>query len=205
MIGILNYGVGNLKAFANIFKNLGFEHKIIEKGDDILSVDKLILPGVGSFDSVMNKLEQANVLEHLSKFALIEKRPLLGVCVGMQILANSSEEGKKKGLGWIKGNVKRFDFSQLSEKPMIPQIGWNEIEVVNKETDLLKNLGVNPHFYFLHSYYFECEDKQDIMASANYGLEFCSAVKRENVYGTQFHPEKSHHNGVQLLKNFALL
>ncbi|MCZ8157095.1 MAG: imidazole glycerol phosphate synthase subunit HisH [Leptospira sp.] len=205
MIGILNYGVGNLKAFANIFKNLGFEHKIIEKGDDILSVDKLILPGVGSFDSVMNKLEQANVLEHLSKFALIEKRPLLGVCVGMQILANSSEEGKKKGLGWIKGNVKRFDFSQLSEKPMIPQIGWNEIEVVNKETDLLKNLGVNPHFYFLHSYYFECEDKKDIMASANYGLEFCSAVKRENVYGTQFHPEKSHHNGVQLLKNFALL
>ncbi len=205
MIGILNYGVGNLKAFANIFKNLGFEHKIIEKGDDILSVDKLILPGVGSFDSVMNKLEQANVLEHLSKFALIEKRPLLGVCVGMQILANSSEEGKKKGLGWIKGNVKRFDFSQLSEKPMIPQIGWNEIEVVNQETDLLKNLGVNPHFYFLHSYYFECEDKKDIMASANYGIEFCSAVNRQNIYGTQFHPEKSHHNGVQLLKNFALL
>ncbi len=205
MIGILNYGVGNLKAFANIFKSLGFDHKIIESGEEILNVNKLILPGVGSFDSVMDKLEKANVFQQLSQFALVEKRPLLGVCVGMQILANSSEEGKKKGLGWINGNVKKFNFTNLSEKPMIPQIGWNEINIVKRETSLLKSLGVNPHFYFLHSYYFECEDKKDIMATADYGYEFCSAVNRENIYGTQFHPEKSHHNGVQLLKNFALL
>lgn len=205
MIGILNYGVGNLKAFANIFKSLGFEHKIIQTADEILKVEKLILPGVGSFDSVMEKLEQANVLDQLSKFALIEKRPILGVCVGMQILAEASEEGKKKGLGWIDGQVKKFNFTNLAEKQMIPQIGWNEVLIKNQNSDLLKNLDVNPHFYFLHSYYFECNDSENIIAATDYGFEFCSAVNKGNIFGTQFHPEKSHHNGVQLLKNFALI
>lgn len=205
MIGILNYGVGNLKAFANIFKSLGFEHKIIENAEDILKVEKLILPGVGSFDSVMEKLEHANVLDQMSKFALIEKRPVLGVCVGMQILAESSEEGKKKGLGWINGQVKKLHFKNLSEKPMVPQIGWNEVLIKDPKSDLLINLDTNPHFYFLHSYYFECNDTKNIIAATDYGIEFTSAVNKGNIFGTQFHPEKSHHNGVQLLKNFALI
>lgn len=205
MIGILNYGVGNLKAFSNIFKSLGFEHKIIDVAEDILKVEKLILPGVGSFDSVMEKLEHANVLDQLSKFALIEKRPVLGVCVGMQILAESSEEGKKKGLGWINGKVKKFNFTNLLEKPMVPQIGWNEVLIKDPKSGLLNNLDIKPHFYFLHSYYFECNDPMNIIAVTDYGIEFCSAVNQGNIFGTQFHPEKSHHNGVQLLKNFALI
>ncbi|MBL0954449.1 MAG: imidazole glycerol phosphate synthase subunit HisH [Leptospira sp.] len=205
MIGILNYGVGNIKAFSNILKSLGFDFKVIESGEEILNVDKLILPGVGSFDSVMEKLEHAKVMEELSSFALIEKRPILGVCVGMQILADSSEEGQKKGLGWIKGKVKKFNFSSLETKPMIPQIGWNEVLIRKQDCNLLKNLDTNPHFYFLHSYYFECENQTNVIAATDYGFEFCSAVNHENIYGTQFHPEKSHHNGIQLLKNFATL
>lgn len=205
MIGILNYGVGNIKAFSNILKSLGFDFKVIESGEEILNVDKLILPGVGSFDSVMEKLEHANVMDELYRFALKEKRPILGVCVGMQILADSSEEGQKRGLGWIKGKVKKFNFSSLETKPMIPQIGWNEVLIKKQNCNLLKNLDTNPHFYFLHSYYFECEDQANVIAATDYGFEFCSAVNHENIYGTQFHPEKSHHNGIQLLKNFATL
>jgi len=205
MIGILNYGVGNIKAFSNILKSLGFDFKVIESGEAILAVDKLILPGVGSFDSVMEKLEHANVMEELSSFALNKKRPVLGVCVGMQILADSSEEGQKKGLGWIKGKVNKFNFSNLKTKPMVPQIGWNEVLIKNQNCNLLKNLETNPHFYFLHSYYFECEKQLNAIAVTDYGFEFCSAVNHENIYGTQFHPEKSHQNGIQLLKNFATL
>ncbi|TGK48574.1 imidazole glycerol phosphate synthase subunit HisH [Leptospira bouyouniensis] len=205
MIGILNYGVGNIKAFSNILKSLGFDFKVIESGEEILSVDRLILPGVGSFDSVMEKLEHANVMDELSSFALKEKRPILGVCVGMQILADSSEEGQKRGLGWIKGKVKKFNFLNLETKPMIPQIGWNEVLIKKQNCNLLKNLDTNPHFYFLHSYYFECENQANVIAATDYGFEFCSAVNHENIYGTQFHPEKSHHNGIQLLKNFATL
>ncbi|MDF3819139.1 imidazole glycerol phosphate synthase subunit HisH [Leptospira sp. 96542] len=203
MIGILNYGVGNLKAFANIFKNLNVEHKIIKEAYEIEQVDKLILPGVGSFDSVMQKLKEANVMEVLNDFALVRKSPVLGICVGMQILAKSSEEGVTDGLGWLDGTVKKFDFKNKEPKLMIPQIGWNEVIVRRSDSGIFKSLEANPHFYFLHSYYFECEDSFHVAAEADYGGLFCCAVQKGNIFGTQFHPEKSHHNGVQLLKNFA--
>ncbi|TGN18281.1 imidazole glycerol phosphate synthase subunit HisH [Leptospira idonii] len=202
MIGILDYGVGNLKAFANILKNLGFSYQVIKSQSEIESASKIILPGVGSFDSVMEKLENSNVLDSLSKAALVRKIPILGVCVGMQILADSSEEGKKRGLGWIHSKVKKFQFETISNRLTVPQIGWNNIKT-KPASILFKGMEEDPHFYFLHSYYIECENSENEIASANYGIDFTCAVNQDNIFGTQFHPEKSHHNGVQLLKNFA--
>ncbi|ABJ75767.1 imidazole glycerol phosphate synthase subunit HisH [Leptospira borgpetersenii] len=204
MIGILDYGVGNLKAFANVLKGLNFHHQIVKTEQELKGCEKIIMPGVGSFDSVMNKLIESGIRDVLSDLIINKKIPILGVCVGMQILASSSEEGSKSGLGWIRGRVKKFNFDRSDFSLTIPQIGWNEVNST-KENTLLKNLEKNPRFYFLHSYYIECEDKKDVIAIANYGGDFTCAVNRENIYGTQFHPEKSHHNGVALIRNFASL
>ncbi|EKO58933.1 imidazole glycerol phosphate synthase subunit HisH [Leptospira kirschneri] len=204
MIGILDYGVGNLKAFANVLKGLNFHHQIVKTEQELKGCAKIIMPGVGSFDSVMDKLIESGIREVLSDLIINKKIPILGVCVGMQILASSSEEGSKSGLGWIRGRVKKFNFDRSDSSLTIPQIGWNEVNST-KENTLLKNLEKNPRFYFLHSYYMECEDNKDVIAIANYGGDFTCAVNRENIYGTQFHPEKSHHNGVALIRNFASL
>ncbi|AXR61691.1 imidazole glycerol phosphate synthase subunit HisH [Leptospira mayottensis] len=204
MIGILDYGVGNLKAFANVLKGLNFHHQIVKTEQELKGCAKIIMPGVGSFDSVMDKLIESGIRDVLSDLIINKKIPILGVCVGMQILASSSEEGSKSGLGWIGGRVKKFNFDRSDSSLAIPQIGWNEVNSTRENT-LLKNLEKNPRFYFLHSYYIECEDKKDVIAMANYGGDFACAVNRENIYGTQFHPEKSHHNGVALIRNFASL
>jgi glutamine amidotransferase len=202
MIGILDYGVGNIKAFSNIYHFLDIPYTVISNSDQIQNIDRFILPGVGAFDSVMEKLEASNLLIPLEHEVLKNKKPILGVCVGMQIFAESSEEGEKKGLGWIPGKVKKFQSSFENSFISIPQIGWNSILPLSSSY-LFKDLEKDAKFYFLHSYYYEPANTSMTISVTEYGQPFASAVGIENIMGTQFHPEKSHSNGIKLLKNFS--
>jgi len=200
MIGIIDYGVGNIKA---IYEQLNLSFKIVKNIEDFFDVTKIILPGVGSFDHAMTSLQNSGMREKLDELVLEKKLPVIGICVGMQMLAKSSEEGNLKGLGWIDGTVKKFDKSKIKNGPL-PHMGWNTLNI-EKENGIFKNLEEEPRFYFLHSYYFECNNKEDVIATATYGKRFECMVNHENIYGIQCHPEKSHHNGIQLLKNFGEL
>lgn len=204
MIGIVNYGSGNIQAISNIYNRLNIPFKIIENPNELAKADKFILPGVGAFDATMKQLLDSGLKSALDLEVLIRKKPVLGVCVGMQILGNGSEEGTLPGLGWIKGKVKKFDFNKLSDKPFLPHMGWNTIEPKFNH-DIFKDLDHELGFYFVHSYYFETEDSTSILGTSIYGDEFASAVFNNHIFGMQFHPEKSHFNGIQLLKNFANL
>lgn len=203
MIAIINYGVGNIKAFANIYKNLSIPYKIAETAEDLSDATKIILPGVGSFDHAMLSLHRSGMREKLDELVLEKKLPTIGICVGMQMLAKRSDEGIEAGLGWIDGVVKKFDQTKITYGPL-PHMGWNNLNI-KKQNKILDNLESDPRFYFLHSYYFECENQHDILAKATYGEEFACIVNHENIYGIQCHPEKSHHNGMKLLKNFGEL
>ena len=204
MITIINYGSGNIRAIGNIYDKLHINYKIAGSPKEVEGAEKIFLPGVGAFDETISMLDKTGFREVLDKEILQNKVPVIGICVGMQILAESSEEGSLPGLGYIKGSVKKIDETLLNQKPKLPHLGWNSIEIVRENT-LLKGIDEEFGFYFLHSYYFECENNSDILATTNYGKSFASAVNHENVYGFQFHPEKSHNNGVTLLKNFASL
>ena len=204
MMTIINYGVGNIRAFINIFKKLEIPVKIAESVDDLNDVTKLILPGVGAFDHAMEQLEQSGMRHRLDELVVKNKVPVVGICVGMQMLANSSDEGKLPGLGWIDASVKKFDGSKISYSTHLPHMGWNDVRPV-KENRLLTGLEKDAKFYFLHSYYFYCNDPLDTIATTDYGIEFSCAVNKDNIYGVQFHPEKSHQFGIQLLNNFANL
>jgi imidazole glycerol-phosphate synthase subunit HisH len=204
MIGIINYGVGNIKAFLNIYHKLQIPSKVISCEDDFEGIDKLILPGVGAFDHVMSTFNQSGLRDLTEKYVMEDRIPVIGVCVGMQMLAESSDEGKLAGLGWIGGNVKRFDESRISYETHLPHMGWNDVRVV-PGNPLFKNLDDSPKYYFLHSYYFEAKEEDSIIASAHYGYEFTCAVQKRNIYGVQFHPEKSHKYGSIILENFAKL
>ncbi|WNL15935.1 imidazole glycerol phosphate synthase subunit HisH [Arcobacter cryaerophilus gv. pseudocryaerophilus] len=203
MIGIIDYGVGNIKAFANIYKNLNIPFKIVKDISEFENITKLILPGVGSFDHAMTSLQNSGMREKLDELVLEKKIPVIGICVGMQMLAKSSEEGTLNGLGWIDGIVKKFDKSKIKNAPL-PHMGWNNLKI-EKKNKIFDNLEENPRYYFLHSYYFECENKEDVIATATYGEKFDCMINHKNIYGIQCHPEKSHHNGMQLLKNFGEL
>lgn len=203
MIGIIDYGVGNIKAFSNIYTQLNIPFKIIKNVDDFFDVNKLILPGVGSFDHAMISLQNSGMKEKLDELVLERKLPVIGICVGMQMLAKSSDEGVLEGLGWIDGVVKKFDKSKIKNGPL-PHMGWNTLNI-EKQNKIFVNLEEDPRYYFLHSYYFECNNKEDVIATATYGERFECMVNHENIYGIQCHPEKSHHNGIQLLKNFGEL
>jgi glutamine amidotransferase len=204
MITIIDYGSGNIKAIANIYEKLKVGFTIASTPEQVVGAKKIFLPGVGAFDETISKLDSTGFRKVLDKEVLENKVPIMGICVGMQILAESSEEGTCKGLGYIKGKVKKIDSSMLKQKPKLPHLGWNSIEII-KENKLLQNIDPLFGFYFLHSFYFECEDQNDVLATTFYGSTFASAVQRENVFGIQFHPEKSHRNGVNLLHNFAKL
>lgn len=204
MITILDYGLGNVKAFANVYKKLNISTQIIDRAENLKNVSKLILPGVGAFDFAMKRLEDSGMRQTLNELVLGNRVPVLGICVGMQMLAKSSEEGELPGLGWIDGEVKRFDVTKLLGKTHLPHMGWNNVAPINT-SQLFHNFNSDSRFYFLHSYYFSCNKKENVIATTNYGEEFTSAVNSENIYGVQFHPEKSHQWGVQLLYNFANL
>jgi len=171
--------------------------------DDVKRATRLILPGVGAFDYVMKSFNNSGLRDVVEFEVLSEDIPVLGVCAGMQIFASESEEGREKGLGWIPGKINQFDISQIPQKTKVPHMGWNEI--VPTDSPLLSNISYGSRFYFVHSYYFEAENESNVIAKTNYGVTFDSAVANGNIYGVQFHPEKSHSNGMKLLKNFAEL
>jgi glutamine amidotransferase len=202
MIAIVNYGSGNIQAIANIYKRLDVPFVVASSPEALEGADQVILPGVGAFDQAMNELDASGLRRALDLCVLERKKPVLGICVGMQLLARSSEEGQAKGLGWIDAEVKRFDRAVAGPGTQLPHMGWNTVEPTGAGP-LLEGVEATAGFYFLHSYYFSCRDPADVLATTDYGVPFASAVRRQNVHGVQFHPEKSHQNGVRLLRNFA--
>jgi glutamine amidotransferase len=202
MIGIVNYGSGNVQAIANIYNRVNIPFKIICNYEQMKKADKLILPGVGAFDATMKVLNNSGLREALDEQVLVSGKPVLGICVGMQILSKGSDEGEIGGLGWIDGMVKKFDLTKIHEKPYLPHMGWNSISpLVNH--DLFKGVDNELGFYFVHSYYFETENNVNALCNTYYGGYFSSAVYKNQIFGVQFHPEKSHSNGIKLLSNFA--
>ena len=202
MIAIIDYGLGNVKAFANVYKNLDIPITIAAQADDLKKATKVILPGVGAFDHAMQRLEKSGMRQFLDEIVIHRHVPVLGICVGMQMLACSSEEGSLPGLGWIDGEVKRFNPSSLRNSMRLPHMGWNNI-IPLKSNALLQGLDLDARFYFLHSYFFQGHRNEDIIAVTDYDGEFACAVNFRNIFGVQFHPEKSHQWGIQLLLNFA--
>lgn len=204
MITIIDYGLGNVQAFTNMYRRLGFDVCRATNAAELEGATKLILPGVGAFDHAMELLDVSGMRPVLDDLALKHHVPVLGICVGMQILADGSDEGRLPGLGWIPGRVRAFKTDERSANLPLPHMGWNDVQP-EAGNWLFAGLENESRFYFLHSYFFECEDAQHIAATTSYGLEFSCAVSSGNVHGVQFHPEKSHHYGAQLLKNFAEL
>ena len=204
MIGIVNYGAGNIKALVNQFEILNIAYSVINDSKDFKTVDKIILPGVGSFDYCKSQLINSDLLETLNENVLVRKKPVLGICVGMQLMAQSSEEGELNGLSWISGKVRKFRTRWFETKPTIPHMGWNSI-IPNYDPEILKGIDSNQGFYFVHSYYFEAISDNDILCTTEYGIEFHSGVNHKHIFGVQFHPEKSHQNGSILLTNFSKL
>ena len=203
MIKIVDYGVGNIQAFINLFKRIGILVERAKNKEDINNASKLILPGVGHFDHAMKKLNNSGMRDALEESVLISKIPILGICVGMQILANESEEGILPGLGWIPAKVRAFSKNLNSSKLSLPHMGWNTLDISKPTLLFPKEKEEVAQFYFLHSYYFDTKEKENILATSHYGLDFQAVVSHKNIYGVQFHPEKSHKWGEQLLKNFS--
>jgi len=204
VIAIIDYGVGNIKAFANIYKNLDIPFKVAKSVDDLDGITKIILPGVGSFDHAMISLQNSGMKEKLDELVLEKKLPVLGICVGLQMLAKSSDEGKLDGLGWLDAHVKKFDETKLTQATPLPHMGWNSINIV-QDNALLKNIDKDARFYFLHSYFITSNNASVVAATATYSETFTSIIHQDNIYGIQPHPEKSHQNGITLLKNFGEL
>ena len=210
MIHVVDYGLGNVQAFLTLYKRLGFEVTCAKTAADLAGARKIILPGVGAFDHAIELLDQSGMRQTLETLVLQDKVPVLGICVGMQILSSSSDEGRLPGLGWVPGNVSAFRANAQSASLPLPHMGWNDAQPklgspLFSSNSLFKGLEKEALFYFLHSYYFECDEPSHVAAIAAYGFDFSCAVSAGNVYGVQFHPEKSHHFGTKLLKNFAEL
>lgn len=201
MIAILNYGLGNIQAFANIYKRLNIQAEIASTAQELETADRIILPGVGAFDWAMARLNNSGMRKSLEENVIRKGKPILGICVGMQILAKRSDEGQMEGLGWIDGEVKKFD-NRLGNIMHLPHMGWNDVEPQGSNA-LFKELQTGARFYFLHSYYFVPRRNEHILSVTDYNGRYASGVYSGNIFGVQFHPEKSHQWGIQLLKNFA--
>ena len=199
-IVIVNYNMGNPSSIANMIKRIGYESKITSEHEVIKNADKLILPGVGSFDKAIENLEVLNLIELLNEKVLIKKVSVLGICLGMQLLTHNSEEGKLKGFGWINATTVKFSNNEFTNLKY-PHMGWNLLNI-KKEHPLFYEMYDDPRFYFVHSYYVNCNNERDILTTTEYGIQFCSSIAKENIMGVQFHPEKSHKYGLKLLKNF---
>ncbi len=201
MIAIINYGLGNVAAIFNIYKRAGLPVAIVETAEELQHATRLILPGVGSFDWAMKRLEDSGLRPTLESLVLERGVPVLGICVGMQMMANSSEEGSRPGLGWIPGVVKRFDVSKIESETKLPHMGWNTVVPV-RSSRLFSKIDSGSRFYFLHSYYFEAKEESDRLSDTDYCGRFSSSVTRGRIFGVQFHPEKSHSSGIKMLLNF---
>ena len=199
---IVDYGVGNLASIRNMLKKNGIESRISADEKEIAAAERLILPGVGAFDTCAEKLQASGLIPVLNNKALEEKIPILGVCVGHQLLFEGSEEGRLPGLGWIKGGVIRFRQDRMPPGYKIPHMGWTEVSPY-KPSRLFDEMYEEPRFYFVHSYHADPVDKEDTLVQANYGYNFVAGVERGNIAGVQFHPEKSHKFGMKLLYNFV--
>ena len=200
MISILDYGLGNVKAIKKVYDNLNVPSKIASEAKQLKDSEKFILPGVGSFDFAMNQFNNTDMVPIIEDEVLNKKKPILGICVGMQMMTKSSEEGVLPGLGWL--NAKIVKFKESAKINLFPHMGWNNI-IVNSDNKIFKNLNSKSYFYFLHSYYLKPKDEVLSIAKADYSLNFTCAVMSDNIFGVQFHPEKSHENGITLLKNFS--
>jgi imidazole glycerol-phosphate synthase subunit HisH len=201
MMVIVDYGVGNLRAIANMLKKTGTESIITNNRNQIEAASKLILPGVGAFDPAMRELQRLDLVNVLQDKVAGNKTPLLGICLGMQLLTKGSEEGTEKGLGWIPAYTYRFPQNSGLK---VPHMGWSYIEIL-KKSPLTKEIAPQSKFYFVHSYFVKAENREHALLQVDYGTSFDAAIQHENIYGVQFHPEKSHRYGMKLLENFAKL
>lgn len=206
MITIIDLNIGNIGSVVNMIKHVGGVCKVSSDPSDIKNASKLILPGVGSFDKAMNQLRNKKLEGIIKEKAILQKIPLLGICLGMQLLTNSSEEGNEKGLGLIQADTLSFkkEFSKQNIKERVPHMGWNDVYVLQRNS-LTENLIEPSRFYFVHSYYVRCHEKENSLMKSDYGFDFDSAIVNDNVYGVQFHPEKSHKYGKKLIANFVEL
>lgn len=202
MIAIVDYGLGNVQAIANIYKRLNLPCRLARQSSDLADAAHIVLPGVGAFDWAMTKLNESGMREVLDDAVLNHKKPVLGICVGMQMLARRSDEGSASGLGWLKAEVKHLDQGPVDNPRQLPHMGWNDVKPLSTQ-GLFAGFDEVPRFYFLHSYYFAPDNPADTLAESDYGSPFTCAVRSGHIHGVQFHPEKSHAWGIQLLKNFA--
>lgn len=204
MIALVDYGLGNIQAFANIYNRLNIPVCIARDAETLAKAERVILPGVGAFDWAMTRLNRSGMRECLDDLVTNRKAPVLGICVGMQMMAKRSDEGEMPGLGWIDAEVRKFDMRNSNQKTRLPHMGWNDVEP-SEFANVFRGMDEGSRFYFLHSYYFAPARPDDVLGTTDYNGRFASAVRSGNVFGVQFHPEKSHRWGVQLLKNFAEL
>ncbi len=202
IIVIIDYGMGNIRSVLNKVNRAGYDGIVTADINRIKVSDKIIIPGVGHFLNGMNKLKERNLIDILSEKVIIDKTPILGICLGMQLLTSFSEEGNAVGLGWIDAKTVRFQLTDIRHK--VPHMGWNSIEK-RKDSPILKNLPIKSKYYFVHSYHVKCNNPEDILTCTHYGYEFVSSIQKENIFGTQFHPEKSHEWGEKMLVNFLNL
>lgn len=205
MICIVDYGVGNIQAFLNLFRRLGLEARRADTSDALTDAIRLVLPGVGHFDHAMQRLNASGMRPKLEEMVLGAQVPIIGICVGMQMLAQGSDEGSLPGLNWVPGRVRAFSSHVQSAALPMPHMGWNIPQRRARSKLFSKGFEDGAQFYFLHSYFFDAENKEDVAATASYGFDFDAVVSRGHIHGVQFHPEKSHHWGEQLLKNFVEL
>lgn len=203
MITIIDYGCGNIRAFLNVFTRLNIPVVVATKASDVTDASRIILPGVGAFDFVMQSFNNSGMRDIVERKVLHDKIPVLGVCAGMQILADHSDEGDESGLSWIPGSVRLFDVEKVPYITKVPHMGWNDVKP--SDSKLFTDIPTGSRYYFVHSYYFDPKSGEHSIATSNYGIEFSCAVARDNIFGVQFHPEKSHGNGMTLLKNFSEL
>ncbi len=204
MLVIIDYGVGNLGSIQNMLKKLGVDNVISSNKLDIENADKLILPGVGSFDYGMTKLTEGGFVDILNEKVLIRKTPILGICLGVQLFTQSSEEGTKKGLGWFNAQTVKFNFPNESIPRKIPNMGWANTKC-NSSSKLFTNMYEEPRFYFVHSYHLKSSNAHEVVCTSEYGYEFAAGLEKDNIIGVQFHPEKSHKYGMATLKNYCEL
>ncbi len=201
MLTIIDYDTGNLGSIKNMLKRLGIASEITNNKEVIENAEKLILPGVGHFDYGMQQLNKSGLIPLLNKKVVEDKTPILGICLGVQLLTEGSDEGNEKGLGWIKGKTIGFDKTKLASYQKIPNMGWAEVGNYN-QSKLFEDMHEEPRFYFVHAYHLQLENKQDCLVTAKYGYDFAAGIEHENILGVQFHPEKSHKFGMKLLENF---